>query len=313
MYDLSTKKLSKTTKKPPSPKTRTTSFSRELSKRPFEVLQRKPSDSNRLQPLPENDTAIDGKFKPSLIHLATIQPPMHTVRSTTKSLDILLQRQSEENIELSEANPEEEQQISPRRINLELSQEFIATNQDSRCISQKRSKPRMLTPSLSLPRPFSEDASTITTPKLLTPITELKGVDSRLRLPSASPDFMLMGAHFTDNRLVLTDKKGKIVHQLTDLDTNMLMVPDIDGAELDLLEEPQSGVRPPPATAADDIRTSNLKLESSEEAPSIIDHESLPTDLDTQLSASTSIEDLVQVLPPTKNEKQTPPPLENGI
>ncbi len=256
--------------------------------------------------MPESDTVIDEKFKPPLIHLAMIQPPMHTVRSTTKSLDILLQRQShhsEENTLITEHNheeqPKEEQQISPRRINLELSHEFIATNQDNRCISQKIPKPKMLTPSLNLPRPFSEEASTTTTPKPSASITELRRVDSQPRLPSASPDFMLMGAHFTDNRLVLTDKKGKIVHQLTEteFDANMLMVSDTDGAEPDLLEVPRSGVRPPPATAVDDIRTS--KLESSEDIPSIIDTP-LPTEMNSQPSASTSIEDLdlVKALPP---------------
>ena len=255
--------------------------------------------------MPESDTVIDEKFKPPLIHLAMIQPPMHTVRSTTKSLDILLQRQShhsEENTLITEHNheeqPKEEQQISPRRINLELSHEFIATNQDNRCISQKIPKPKMLTPSLNLPRPFSEEASTTTTPKPSASITELRRVDSQPRLPSASPDFMLMGAHFTDNRLVLTDKKGKIVHQLTEteFDANMLMVSDTDGAEPDLLEVPRSGVRPPPATAVDDIRTS--KLESSEDIPSIIDTP-LPTEMNSQPSASTSIEDLhlVKALP----------------
>ena len=36
-------------------------------------------------------------------------------------------------------------------------------------------------------------------------------------LPSSvSPDYMLVGAHFADNNLVLVDKDGKIVHQLTD-------------------------------------------------------------------------------------------------
>ena len=35
-------------------------------------------------------------------------------------------------------------------------------------------------------------------------------------LPSVSPDYMLVGAHFADNNLVLVDKDGKIVHQLTD-------------------------------------------------------------------------------------------------
>ena len=35
-------------------------------------------------------------------------------------------------------------------------------------------------------------------------------------LPSVSPDYMLVGAHFADNNLVLVDRDGKIVHQLTD-------------------------------------------------------------------------------------------------
>ena len=34
--------------------------------------------------------------------------------------------------------------------------------------------------------------------------------------PSVSPDYMLVGAHFTDNNLVLVDKEGKVIHQLTD-------------------------------------------------------------------------------------------------
>ncbi len=38
----------------------------------------------------------------------------------------------------------------------------------------------------------------------------------RAPLPSVSPDYMLVGAHFADNNLVLVDKDGKIVHQLTD-------------------------------------------------------------------------------------------------
>lgn len=34
--------------------------------------------------------------------------------------------------------------------------------------------------------------------------------------PSVSPDYMLVGAHFTDNNLVLVDKESKVIHQLTD-------------------------------------------------------------------------------------------------
>ena len=40
--------------------------------------------------------------------------------------------------------------------------------------------------------------------------------DEHPHLPSVSPDYMLVGAHFSDNNLVLVDKEGRVIHQLTD-------------------------------------------------------------------------------------------------
>ena len=41
-------------------------------------------------------------------------------------------------------------------------------------------------------------------------------VDEAQIRPSISPDYMLVGAHFSDNNLVLMDKDGRVIHQLTD-------------------------------------------------------------------------------------------------
>lgn len=102
-------------------------------------------------------------------------------------------------------------------------------------------------------------------------------------LPSVSPDYMLVGAHFADNNLVLVDKDGKIVHQLTDTegesDANIIahlsdlnihaqtsmdqeVLPHTDSVNLEegqsALEasKPGTGVKAPPPTALEHSRDS---------------------------------------------------------
>ncbi len=296
-YDLSTKRLSRT-RKLPLPETKT-SFSRELSKRPFELL-RKNTRLGNLQPISENNRT----FKPSLIGPGVIEIPRHSVR-TTKSIELLLQRQANaaaENTQLQEPDIEEKQ-ISPRRINLKLSNEYLKASDES----QKRPTSRIPMPSFNSRNPFSEE----TTPRPLT--TEQIRTDSQhALLHLASPDFMLMGAHFTRDRLVLTDRAGKIVHQLTegDSEANML-VTSTDELEACLLDEELvsgSGLQPPPSTAVEgnimELGPSNQDVE-----PSIVDIPVLVRGVSQDTSLPPTEQD-AQTLPPTEQDAQTLPPTE---
>ncbi len=222
-----------------------TSFSRELSKRPFEVLRKNLPDigPGNLQPITENKS-----LKPSLINPVVVQIPKHSVR-TSKSLEILLQRQANAGESTSIQNQNlDEKQISPRRVNLQLSDAYLKSIESS----QKRPNSRILVPSFISQYPFSEE----TTPQ--PPATEQKHIGSMHKLPSTSPDFMLVGAQFTGDNLVLTDRAGKIVHQLTEGDSE----PNIEATSTDELrvcvqdeELPPSGVQPPPPTAVEYMRT----------------------------------------------------------
>lgn len=147
-------------------------------------------------------------------------------------------------------------------------------------------------------RPFSEEVSTIAaTPEsdsptqhqhqspdmgpevpkeLVTGSREIEAGPSN-RPASISPDYMLVGAHISGNQLVLLNREGQIVHQLTetDLDANTSHSETcVDGnlvsaraksppsedtvpAAPQLLPPPPSrltGTRPPPPTAADGAR-----------------------------------------------------------
>ena len=138
----------------------------------------------------------------------------------------------------------------------------IPVHQDN---SQRRPKSR---PFLNSPRPFSEEDSRVTPTKPPPAVQELHRADSMRVQSSASPDFMLVGAHFTENRLVLEDRGGKIVHQLTDTDDSEANILHTDvnneqeetedlpesGSSTSVLEKTCSGVRPPPPTAMDDVR-----------------------------------------------------------
>ena len=109
-------------------------------------------------------------------------------------------------------------------------------------------------------------------------------------LPSVSPDYMLVGAHFADNNLVLMDKDGKIVHQLTDTegesDANILAhlselnvhtqtSNDQQHGEIlkfnldenqseDEASKPGTGVKAPPPTALEHSRDSVGGMEENE-------------------------------------------------
>lgn len=262
-YDLDTRKLSRT-KQSSTPKMRTTSFSRELSQRPLEVLHRKSSDL--VYNLTTESTCNHRRFKLSPIHVATIEPPLPVKTSTAKPLEILLQRQSLTHNNLLQTDQQiEEKHASPSRINLELSDLHVTTPEHSRqvqlYVGENRSKHRILNPSVNTLRPFSEETCT-TEPQPSPVVNEPRRVDSQRVLSSTSPDFMLVGAQFTGDRMVLTDREHKIEHQLTDTDSDAnILLPhvhkteEVEQSEISIFDEPVSDVRQPPSTAVDDYRS----------------------------------------------------------
>ena len=110
-------------------------------------------------------------------------------------------------------------------------------------------------------------------------------------LPSVSPDYMLVGAHFTDNNLVLVDKDGRIIHQLTDTegesDANIIahlselnvhtqisvdqqVIPQIESLNSDENQseveasKPGTGMKAPPPTAMEHSRDSGAGEDSEQ-------------------------------------------------
>lgn len=213
---------------------------------------------------------------------------------------------------LNQSLPDNTLQVSPRNIPFGAEQtgavEDVA-KLPSWLAPQVESKPpcevhmplhQQLPPSarLCVSRPFSEEVSTIAvTPEsdsptqhqhqsadmgpevpkeLVTDSREIEAGPSN-RPASISPDYMLVGAHISGNQLVLLNREGQIVHQLTetDLDANTSHSETcVDGnlvsaraksppsddtvpAAPQLLPPPPSrltGTRPPPPTAADGAR-----------------------------------------------------------
>ena len=108
--------------------------------------------------------------------------------------------------------------------------------------------------------------------------------------PSVSPDFMLVGAHFADNNLVLIDKDGRIIHQLTDTeaesDANIIAhltelngdstvnveieqhqmhsrveSSDVATSVVQCASKPGTGMRAPPSTAVEASRSTGGESE----------------------------------------------------
>lgn len=331
IYNHSTNKISDTKQTTPttglnrSSKKRITSFSRELSKRPLEVLRKRNSDHKQLLPITEagQDSLIvreDGviiektvrTLKPSPVHLAAIQP--HTPNRCRHTLQLeSLQRQADLSSENGISRLAEKsflevgsrvngdsmsrvisgqdtsvQRITTKALTLELDVRpngslEIQDRSQSRALTPKQLKTKsfILTPSYNSPRPFSEETNTtsVVTPAIGSnhslqdnsntniPTVPVKHTDSQDNIESrvmssVSPDFMLVGAHFAGDHLVLVDRGEPIVHQLTDTDSivNITHTQSDGGYQLEdtessnVLGKPLSGVRAPPSTATEVTR-----------------------------------------------------------
>ena len=156
--------------------------------------------------------------------------------------------------------------------------------------------------------------------------------------PSVSPDYMLVGAHFTDNNLVLVDKDGRIIHQLTDteaesdaniiahlsdlsehsetdvhleqqstqvkcLDSNNSVSSDAESAS-----KPGTGVKAPPPTA---VEVSHEREEITEASNSLQVH--VPeVNGERQESGAVLQEDSVTVAPSQREDKNDSKLVQDG-
>ena len=287
IYNQSTNKISDTKQTTPilnrSSKARITSFSRELSKRPLELLRKRSSDHKQLQPITEQDFVLTGEdgektvrtLKPSTVHLDTIRPPTPNIGHGRHSLQLdSIQRQadphskhvsttgsvgtpslakkhllgvgiSDDIARTSSSQVTSAQHVTTKTVTLELDVRPSASleiqdRSQSRDVTPKRVKPKglVLTPSYNSPRPFSEEtnATSVVTPatgsshslqelpNINLPTDPVEHTNSQDKIESrvmssVSPDFMLVGAHFAGDHLVLVDRGEPTVHQLTDTDS----------------------------------------------------------------------------------------------
>ena len=187
-------------------------------------------------------TALEATTAESVCTAAAAQPVTQTDHLGVPSIDQVL--------EAAQNSP----QTSPRAVNLQL--EF-SKKRDSKHAHVIR-LPRNAQSAHSQGRPFSEECpSPIVAPavtkltrgggdapvdlQLITPTPELKNANeeavhvgsvqperttSNPALSSAniscstSPDFMLVGAHFAGDNLVLLDSEGQMIHHLTDTESD---------------------------------------------------------------------------------------------
>ena len=122
-------------------------------------------------------------------------------------------------------------------------------------------------------RPFSEEASTnIVTPEqgqhpqeshttTVSTIPQNEPHPLKCHSPSVSPDYMLVGAHFSGDKLLILSNEGQVIHQLTDTesDANLAysetsMIHNFDVPLLTCAETPPTGSRAPPPTAAANVQ-----------------------------------------------------------
>ena len=115
-------------------------------------------------------------------------------------------------------------------------------------------------------RPYSEE--TTYTPEIIAS----KTLEDQRPL-SISPDYMLVGAQFSGNQLVLLNSEGQIIHQLTETESeaNVAMgfsETSVGGSsEIPVIlcdQKPPAGMRAPPSTATSGARIHHRKSTESE-------------------------------------------------
>ena len=345
-YDLSSKKVTSRTKKKQQLETtqrrRVSSFSRELSKHPLEVLKRRSVFGGWIQHTEQNRNQINKDYEPHIsnentltdvttkassisphktmhVTTTTLEPPVAVVnrnRHMTAHRLSHASRESYHSPHTKTTNVVHEERdtyvestsplISPRRITMDLGVSFrdsstsyhqLHLGGDVSAGRYTRVKPHIVhlprhhlsisASSHRSARAYSEDESSIPSPEHGVELVACgesfsKVPETRFNHPkpepivenrtSVSPDYMLVGAHFTDDHLVLSDRGGNVVHHElndTESDANIVPVSESNTAEpeqdipkiesfdsKELLEKPASGVRAPPSTAAEEVQLS---------------------------------------------------------